>query len=149
MKKNIFEGLPTPAIEYINTLETRIDQLTELLRLSQKARFGSSSEKFKYILEDQISLFNEAEVCADEAAPEPVIVEKHTRNKKRTKEELAKELPVREVVISIPEDERICNICECGLHSIGKEFVRRVLCFVPAQAYIEEILRHQINVAQS
>ena len=46
----VFEGLPVPAIEYISGLENRLDQmqsqidrLTELLLLSQKARFGSSS----------------------------------------------------------------------------------------------------------
>jgi hypothetical protein len=58
MEKNVFEGLPAPVIEYISSLEkslekqqVQIDRLTELLRLAQKARFGSSSEKAKYILD--------------------------------------------------------------------------------------------------
>jgi len=145
MEKKTFEELPAPVIEYINTLETRIEQLNELLRLAQKARFGSSSEQLKYILDGQISFFNEAEVCADDNAPEPVIIEKHLRKKKRTKEELAKDLPVREVVISIPENERVCNICEGDLHPIGREFVRRELCFIPAQAYVTDTYRENFS----
>jgi len=147
----MLEGLPAPIIEYISGLENRlekqqaqIDRLTELLLLAQKARFGSSSEKAKYVLSDdykQDSLFNEAEVCANENEPEPAIVERHTRKPKRTKEELAKDLPVREVVIDIPEDERECNICEGKLIPIGRELVRRELCIEPAQAYVTETYR--------
>jgi len=144
MKKSALEGLPAPTIEYIKSLETRIDQLTEMLLLAQKARFGSSSEKSKYLLKDgfeQESLFNEAEAYANDNEPDPVIVEKHTRKSKRTKEELAKDLPVQEIVVDIPEDKRICNICECGLHAIGRELVRRELNIIPAQAYITETYR--------
>jgi len=154
MKKIAFEGLESPVIEYIENLEkslenqqTQIDRLTEMLRLAQKARFGSSSEKFRYVLDgdEQQSLFNEAEVCADENAPEPVVVEQHTRKPKRTKEELAEGLPVQEVIISIPEDERSCNICESGnLKVIGRELVRRELSIIPAQAYITETWRENL-----
>jgi transposase len=151
MKKIAFEGLPTPAIEYITGLEdmlenmqSQLDRLTELLLLAQKSKFGASSEKLKYILEEgylQDSLFNEAEAYADEEEPEPVIVESHRRKPKRTKEELAKELPIQEVVIDLPEDGRLCNICECSLTSIGREFVRRELNIIPAQAYVTETYR--------
>ena len=142
MDKKTFEGLsPEKTFEYITGLETQIDRLAELLRLAQKARFGSSSEKTKYILDNQESLFNEAEVCADENAPEPVIVEQHNRKKKRTKEELAATLPVKKTVLEIPEDKRNCNICEGQLVPIGQELVRRELCFIPAQAFVEEIYR--------
>jgi len=144
-----FEGLSDP-LKYINSLEAKIDHLYEMLRLAQKSRFGISSEKARYILEDgleQMYLFNEAEVCADENAPDPVIVQQHKRKPKRTKEELAKDLPVKEVIIDIPEEERICNICEGDLHPIGRELVRRELGIIPAQAYIIETCR--INYACS
>ena len=150
MDNTVFEGLSAPAIEYINGLENKvdkmqnqIDQLTELLIKMNKDKFGPSSEKVKYILSDEFlqeTLFNEAEAYADENAPEPVIVEKHTRKQKRTKEELAKDLPVIETIIDIPEEERVCDICESDdLYKIGKEFIRRELCIIPAQAYVEEI----------
>ena len=151
MDKMTLDGLPAPAVEYINGLEskldkmqTRLDQLTEMLLLAQKAQFGSSSEQARYILDDsylQETLFNEAEVYTNEGEPEPVIVEKHERKKKRTKEELAKDLPVKEVIIDISEDKRTCNICEGGLKPLGKEFVRRELCIIPAQAYVTETYR--------
>ena len=168
MDKSFLEGLPAPVIEYISSLkklaenqtellekqqeqlgkqdellekqQLQIDRLTEMLRLAQKARFGPSSEKSKYILggdSEQTSLFNEAEAYAQEDEPEPVIVEKHTRKPKRTKEELAKALPVREVIITLAEEERVCDICEStDLKVIGKELVRRELCIIPAQAFV-------------
>jgi len=151
MDKNLLEGLPAPVIEYIGVLESKlekqqaqIDRLTELLLQAQKARFGSSSEKARYVLADgyeQETLFNEAEVFSNDNDPEPVIVEQHTRKPKRTKEELAKDLPVVEVVIDIPEDQRICDICEGGIHAIGRELVRRELSVIPEQVYVTETYR--------
>ena len=152
MNKTVFEGLSAPATEYINVLENKvdkmqkqIDQLTELVLKMNKDKFGSSSEKARYVLEDgfeQDTLFNEAEAYADENTPEPVIVEKHIRKPKRTKEELAKDLPVKEIIIDIPEDERICDICESNdLYKIGTELVRRELEIIPARAYVSETYR--------
>jgi hypothetical protein len=60
MDKSVLEGLPTPVIKYIESLEARVNNLTELLILAQKSRFGSSSEKRKYLLYDgfeQMSLY--------------------------------------------------------------------------------------------
>jgi len=148
MEKKVLEGLPAIVIEYIENLEKQVARLTELLLIAKKARFGSSSEKTKYTLGEgfeQTTLFNEAEVCADENAPEPVVVKEHKRKPKRTKEELAAELPVREVVIDLPEAERKCNICEGALNPIGRELVRRELCVIPAQIYVTETYR--INYA--
>jgi len=151
MDKMTLAGLPAPAIEYINGLENKleqmqnqVDRLTELLILAQKARFGSSSEKAKYVLDggfEQDTLFNEAEVYAQEEERETVTVKGHTRNPKRTKEELAKDLPVEKVVIDIPEGERNCDVCDGDLKRIGEELVRRELGFIPAQAYIIETYR--------
>lgn len=152
MKSEVREGLSALAIEYINGLEVQvsnmqkqIDKLTELMLKMNKDKFGASSEKAKYVLAEEFgqeSLFNEAEAYADENAPEPVMVEKHTRKAKRTKEELAKDLPVNEVIIDIPEDERICDVCKSDdLHKIGKELVRRELEIIPAQAFVTETYR--------
>jgi len=143
MEKIILQGLPPEVSEYISKLEAQVEHLSEIVRVLQKARFGQSSEKARYILKDgvtQVSFFNEAEACADEAAPEPEItVAPHVRKKKRTKEELTKTLPVEEVVIDLPEDERKCNICEGDLHPIGRELVRRELNVIPSRVYITEI----------
>jgi len=151
MNKMVFEGLSAQVAEYISNLESalekqqaQIDRLTELLLLAQKARFGPSSEKAKYVLPDEYeqgTLFNEAEACADEEAPEPTTVEKHTRKPKRTKEELAKGLPVVKVVVDIPEAERSCGVCEGELKPIGEELVRSEISIIPAQVYVTETYR--------
>jgi hypothetical protein len=85
---------------------------------------GERNAEIGVIRGAQMSLFNEAEVYTE---PEPTVIERHTRKPKRTKEELAKDLPVVEVVIDLPEDERTCNICESDLHPIGRELLRREL----------------------
>jgi len=151
MNKLTFNDLPTAKL-HIEKLErdneemrAEIARLFELIRLANKARFGQSSEKARYILDEQTSLFNEAEAYVDESAPEPVIIEKHTRKPKRTKEQLAKELPVQEIVIELPENERVCGICEGDLHSIGKTFVRRELNIIPAKAFVTEIYQTSYN----
>ena len=155
MEKIAFDDLSVDVTEYISGLENTLEQkdaqlekkdaqillLTEMLAAAQKARFGSSSEKSKYVLDDsynQETLFNEAEVYANEDEPEPIIVEKHKRKAKRTKEELAKDLPVEKVVIDIPAEQRNCNICHADIYLIGQELVRRELNIIPAQAYIVE-----------
>ena len=49
-----------------------------------------------------------------------------------------------EEIIDLPEGSG-CNICEGKLHKIGKEFVRREICVIPAKAYVKEI--YTINYA--
>ena len=150
MDKPVFQNLPPEASAYISALERGINEMRDelerlrnIIRLANKARFGSSSEKAKYIVNGQMSLSNEAEALADETEPEPapetVVVEKHTRKPKRTKEQLAETLPVEEIILEIPEEERKCNICEGEIHPIGKTFVRRELNIIPAKAYVTEI----------
>jgi transposase len=143
MEKLNLTGLPPEVVAYIEHLEQRVSQLTEMLLKLQKMQFGQSSEKSKYVLgnPDQLMLFNETEVCADENAPEPEVVKEHTRKPKRTKEELARDLPVKKTVIEIPEDERVCDVCEGPLVPIGQELVRREVNIIPAQMFVEEIYR--------
>ena len=83
-------------------LKQKLEHMNEILANAQRARFGQSSEKKTYVLsEDQMSLFNEAEICQDSKAEEPteetLTVKAHARKKKRTIDELAKNLPVEEI----------------------------------------------------
>ena len=147
----MLDGVSAPVIEYIGNLENkldhalaRIDQLTEMLLSANKARYGPSSEKIEYLLSDEYaqgSLFNEAEVCADDSEPEKITIKSYERKKKRTKEELAEDLPIKEIIVDLPEDERQCGICEGNLQVIGKELVRSELRIIPAQAYVAKIYR--------
>lgn len=120
-------------------LKKKLDHMSEILANAQRARFGQSSEKRSYVMKDvnQVSLFNEAEAEQDPKAPEPteetLTVAAHTRKKKRTIEELTAELPVEEVVIELPEDQRICDKCGGTFVQIGKKFVSQQLIIIPRQ----------------
>ena len=53
-------------------LKRKLEHMNEILANTQRVRFGQSSEKKTYVLsEDQMSLFNEAEICQDSKEEEP------------------------------------------------------------------------------
>ena len=57
----------------IKDLQNQVNNLTEMIMLLRKEKFGPSSEKTpKNDLPGQLSLFNEAEVEADASVPEPI-----------------------------------------------------------------------------
>jgi len=129
----------------INDLQNQIRNLTEMIQLLCKEKFGSSSEKTpKGEIPGQFSLFNEAEVEANESAEEPIVhdVKGYQRRDSKTKrEELLKDLPVREVPCELPEEERFCAQCGTALKPIGKETVREELEYIPAQLRIVRYVR--------
>ena len=93
--------------QQLDQLNQKLDRMSEPPLNAQRARFGRSSEKKRYILdEDQIALFNEAEVSQAKKTEEPTeetfTVKAYARKKKRTIDELAKDLPVEAVVFSLP-----------------------------------------------
>ena len=64
----------------------------------------------------QMSLFNEAEKCQDHKAEAPTdetfTVNAHTRKKKKSIDEMAKNLPVEEVLLlKLPESQLVCEKC--------------------------------------
>jgi len=159
MKKMNLNDTKNNTISYINELEKkvteqekalqeqqmRIDKLQEMLAKSQKALYGQSSEKSRYVLGemDQLSMFNEAEKEADKKAPEPTEeqVISFVRKPKRTKEEIAKDLPVIEVVCDLNEEEKACISCGSELRVLGKEEVRTELVIIPAQMRVLKYVR--------
>ena len=105
----------------------------EQFKLAQHLRFGASSEK--YVLPDQLGLFNEAEVYADRSVPEPTIEETITYNRKKRsgkRDELYENLPTEQRIHELPIEERVCSICGGDLHACGHEVLRRELEVVPA-----------------
>lgn len=121
-------------------LSQKLERMNELLLNAQRARFGQSSEKTEYVLKGQETLFNEAEAAADPEAEEPVEPEeinvsahKRARKPKRTLEELKKTIPTREVLLEIPEEDRVCRKCGGKLKVIGKKYVRSEVHFKPAE----------------
>ena len=49
----------------IDDLKLKLEHMNEILVNMQRARFGQSSEKQKYVSPDQLSVFNEAEAEQD------------------------------------------------------------------------------------
>lgn len=127
--------------EQIASLQHRIDFLMAQMRLARHKQFGSSSEKSEY---DQLSLFDEAEVSADERAKEPQISEVRAHHRKKaelSQGKLPEDLPVEIVEHTLPDEEQVCPACGDKLHVIGKN-VREILKLIPAQAVIERHIQY-------
>ena len=81
----------------VSMMQKQIGNLTELILIMRQDKFGASSEKTpKDVVDGQLSLFDEAEVCADASVPEPVAkeVRGYFRKNSRTKRaELIKAFP--------------------------------------------------------
>ena len=124
----------------IKALQNQVSSLTEMVMLLRREKFGSSSEKTpKAQIEGQLSLFNEAEAEADASVPEPVVkdVNGYKRVSGKTKrEELIRDLPVREVQCTLPDEEQYCDLCNGPLKVLGKQVIREELEYIPAKLQI-------------
>lgn len=128
----------------IKKLQDQVSNLTEMVMLLRNEKFGPSSEKTEKPSKEQLSLFNEAELEADASAPEPIEKDVHgykRRVAKTKREEVIKDLPVREVLCSMPDEDRFCDRCGHGLRPIGKETVREELEYIPAKLQIVRYVR--------
>ena len=121
----------------IDDLKLKLEHMNEILVNMQRARFGQSSEKQKYVSPDQLCIFNEAETEQDPKAPEPdektIIVPEHKRKPKKSLEDKIKELPSEDVILELPEDERNCSHCGKPLRKMGKKFLRKELIVIRKQ----------------
>ena len=131
-------------------LRYEIDCLKEQIAQLKKMAFGSRTEKTKKILGEleEINLFDEAEVEAKGSAPEPVIeVPAHQRRKKQKGhlEQILKDMPHEERVITLPEDERICERCGTQLTSMGREKIRTEVQFIPATVKVIDFYRESFQ----
>lgn len=129
----------------IKSLEQQVSNLTEMVILLRKGKFGSSSEKTpQEEISDQLSLFNEAELEADPHVPEPIVKDVNgykRRNPKTKREVLIKDLPVKEILCEIADDDQYCGNCATTLKPIGKETVREELEYIPAKLQIIRYVR--------
>ena len=119
-------------------LMEQIDYLTKKL-------FGTSSERRKDDLKGQLSLFDEAETTSDESATNPdleTVVKEHTRKAKTKLAEKLAGIPVEEVPVDIPEEEKVCPLCGTALELIGKEVIRREIEYIPAKVTVKEYVSY-------
>ena len=137
--------------ELIASLRSTVDECNStILGLREQVEyltgklFGTSSEKSK-TMEGQLSLFDEAEQEAQSSSggteAGTVIVKEHTRQAKRTSDEIFKGVPSRDEVIALSEEQKHCAECGAEMEVIGKEFVRREFRFTPAKGEIVNIYR--------
>ncbi|MCK5758310.1 MAG: IS66 family transposase [Clostridiales bacterium] len=117
----------------------------EQFKLMQKNRFGSKSEKSD---KDQLSMFddmlNEAESQSVPTLNEPDTEQITYTRKKRTKENLIKNLPVEEVHHEIPKEDRICGDCGHSLHDMGNN-KRDEIEIIPAKAIVKRHITHKYS----
>ena len=96
--------------------------------------------------DEQTSIFDEAEAESDEKiVPEEksVKVAAHTRKVKATHKDSFKDLPVEEVIH--PVENKICPECGAEMKTVGKEFVRDEVVYVPARMVLR---KHYIEVVK-
>ena len=117
----------------------QLEHYQQQFRLLQKKMFGSSSEK-NIVMPEQLSLFNEAEITADEKIDEPTIEEiTYTRRKaKSTKEENLEDLVTEVVLHDVDEAQKICPDCDIQMQEIKTE-IRYELKIIPAKV---EVIKH-------
>lgn len=137
---SLLERTVTEQSETIAVLDAKLKYYEEQYLLSQKKRFGASSESSDDL---QLSLFNEAEDTAAPQQPEPTLETIIYRRRKRVgqREEMLADLPVETVEYTIPEDERVCPDCAGILTEMSTQ-VRRELKLVPAQVEVVEHVQH-------
>ena len=132
-------------------LTQKIEYLLEEFHLSQKHRFGTSSEKNKVNISEETIyqlgfVFNESEAYADavirrELAGETTVKE-HKRKKYVTNlENLPENVEVEVIDKDIPEEKRICNQCGAEMEEIGVDIDRKVK-LLPAKFVIVETRYH-------
>ena len=124
-----------------SALKDEVAELKQQLANLKKLVYGQKSEKTEVILEngEQLCMFNEAEEQANKQVRErekDVIVPEHKRKSKRTHEEAFENLPVEEVIHAVEDKE--CPDCGEQMETIGKEFVRDELVYVPARLFVRK-----------
>jgi len=102
----------------ITKKDNQINLLLEQIQILKAARFGKKTEKYS---EDQLGLFDEAEVESSEKEPEDELeTVTITRKKKPARKPLPKSLPYIEKIHDLADDEKQCS-CGCELTHIGDE----------------------------
>ena len=149
MPKAAFDAL----MQQISTLQATVDRLTAIIEeknriiLNQnRARFGQSSEKRTYLLDNgQMSMFEQAGDGATEKTPETILgtekkdvpVSAHTRKPKRSMEELAANLPEEPVIPDLPDREKYTKDGR-PLKYIGTDLIRTELIREPERIYVKK-----------
>lgn len=91
-----------------------------------------------------MSIFDEAETNADRDAAEPDRKDVAAYQRRRfpgQKEELLKNIPHEKKLCTLAEEDRFCQNCGTPLVSVGEEFVRTEIEFIPARVRVIDYYR--------
>lgn len=125
-----------------SSLQNEISYLKEQLSWFQKQIFGKKSEKEISDLNQEQLMF---EGFKDSATTKEELktIKAHTRRSSKdkvTKITLPSNLPVKRIVLDIPEEDKVCKITGAPLKQIGEEISLK-LVKKPDSYYIKEIVR--------
>lgn len=139
------------AAQKITALENRISELEQenkhlhdTVEYLTRKLFGRSSEKTSALSLGQLSFFDEAEIEADPKATEPDLKEVQAYRRKKfkgQKAELLKDIPHDKRLCTLAEEDRFCEACGTTLLSVGEEFIRTEIEFIPAKVRVIDYYR--------
>ena len=141
-------SLPKEAQEEIFSLQKRLTEseaenknwelkyqlLEEKLALALLRQFARRAEN----VPDQIELFDTDDTIVTEEEPEEETISTYNR-KKKSRKPLDENLPRKERIIDISEEDKICA-CGTDLKKIGEE-VSEKLHVIPPRIWVERIIR--------
>ena len=141
-----FEELKTQKEKDRKLLEERADLLEEQVKILLKRLYGSSSEKTKkemdgqVVMEEVVRLFNEAEVFEVEETEDNDLPPKARKTKKGHQlTDIFTNLPEREVLYQIPEEDRVCSECGYELQVVGVRHNRYEIEYIPSRVNLLNI----------
>lgn len=128
-------------------MQTRLDEMTEELKLLRKKLFGSSTEHMSnpYVNSDQLTIYPFLGI-EPEKEPEPIEAEyieiqgyKKSKKAKSTLKEQFSNIPVKQVFIdSLSDEDKLCPACGTEMQPIGTEIIRREVIHVKPSMYMLE-----------
>ncbi len=128
-----------------NNLETEIESLRLQLSDFRRMVFGKRSEKLTKEEIDQLLLFNEAEDGAEEKSQEElqkeeeITIPSHTR-KKSGRKKLSDEIPRKEIIYDLDNEEKLCPCCGKERPCIGEDITEE-LDIIPQQIIVNKHIR--------
>lgn len=142
----------------VTELENRIAELEkENLLLLEKVAFltrklyGRSTERTSSLgIEGQLSFFDEAETSAEPGSREPEMKDVASYRRKKypgQREERLKDIPHEKKLCTLAEKDRFCQTCGSPLVSVGEEFVRTEIEFIPAKVRVIDYYRETFESA--
>ncbi len=131
--------------EQAKEYQAKYEHVLEQWQLATTRRFASSSEAHP----GQGELFNEIEAelepTAEEVAEAEAATETITYTRKKARApRIAEDLPRKDVVHDIADEDKICDCCGGELHKVGEETSEKVV-FVPAEIIVERHTRNKYS----